>query len=500
MKFQKIKSFVVVLMLICLLIPPLTVFAVNSVNTEQALSEEQKYAIQTLISDAQRISRVPGISVSVVQGDETHFFSTGLANREVETSADEETLWELASVSKMFTALGLLYLEEQGLLSLNDSIADHLPWLTFRYNGQPLNMQEMRLYHFLYHTSGITQRHPNRVQDRPGPDTLQSTVEALIDAELTFFPGEKFDYGTKNYNVLGLVIAGVAGQSYESFMEERIFQPLGLTQTFANRDHAEATGQLAQGYVTNFVFWNTPVDSQESRGSVPTGYIISSTRDMARFMRIQLGLVTDIPEIFTSLIPKTHIGNQAVSAEYAWGLGYIYYAAGWMVHSDESRVEHSGGNPSFATHVLLLPEKHVGVTVLSNAPAINTVSVAENITNILEGNLGARYSMFIIQIVDIAASALIVLAGVLTFLFIRMGLRRKHRNIKHPITKKRIALIVVWAVITLIIGVLTALNLSIFLSHAVYSQLTGLIMLMLLSASITWFVTTPKRKKQPHNN
>jgi len=460
-----------------------------------ALADNQTTTIQSLVDEAQRISRAPGISVSVVIGDETHFFSSGVSNRETETPADEETLWELASVSKAFTALGLLYLEEQGLLSLDDSIADHLPWLTFHYQGQPVNMHDVRLYHFLYHTVGITQQHPNRVQDRQGPDTLQSTVEALIDAELVFFPGERFDYGTKNYNVLGLVMEHVSGQSYESFMEEQIFQPLGLEQTFANRDHAEATGRLAQGYFTNFVFLTTQQDSLESRGSVPTGYIITSTKDMARWMGIQLGLVTDVPEIFTPLIPRSHIGNQSVEAEYVFGVGYIYYAAGWMVRSNENRVEHGGGNPSFATYVLLLPEEQIGITVLSNSPAMNTMSVVDSIADILYGDLEARYSMFILQILDIVVSVITVLGSALAILFFLLGLRRKRQNERHFLTKKRLVLILAWSIITLAIGIITALIWRELFMFSAYSQLTGMSALVLLSASIAWFVATPRRAK-----
>lgn len=460
-----------------------------------ATADEPSVAIQSLVDEAQRISRVPGISVSVVVGDDTYFFSSGLANRETETPANEETLWELASVSKAFTALGLLYLEAQGLLSLDDSIADHLPWLTFRYNGQPLDMQGVRLYHFLYHTVGITHQHPNRVWDRPEPDTLQGTVEALIDAELTFFPGERFNYGTKNYNVLGLVIENVAGQSYESFMEERIFRPLGLTQTFANRDHAIATKRLAQGYATNFIFLTTRQDSRESRGSVPTGYIISSTQDMARWMGIQLGLVTDIPEVFIPLIPNSHIGNQSVSAEHFWGMGYIYYAAGWMVHPNESRVEHPGSNPGFATYVLLFPENQVGITVLSNALTMDALSVAEDITTILGGDLGASYSMHISQILDIVFTVVTVLFIALAILFFVLGLRRKRQNEKRLITKKRIVLILVWTVVTLVVGIFMALNFRELSIFAFYNQLAVMTALVLLGASITWFVAAPRRRK-----
>jgi len=264
------------------------------------MTNEQYIAIQDFISKAQRVSSTPGIAVSLVIEDEAHFFFNGVAHRRDDISINQETLFELASVSKSFTALGVLYLEELDLLSLDDSVADYLPWLTFKYNGQPLDMQEMRLYHFLHHTSGLP------LVAKEGLNTLQSGVEALIDSELLFFPGEEFEYGNGNYNVLGLVIETVSGQSYESFMQEHIFRPLGMTQTFAYRENAVATGQFAQGYATQFVFFTVARDALESQKTenIPTGYIISSAKDMTRWMQAQLGLVTDIPEIFHTIIPR----------------------------------------------------------------------------------------------------------------------------------------------------------------------------------------------------
>lgn len=470
-----------------------------------ALPNEPVDVIQLFVENAQRISRAPGISVAVVAGDEAYFFSSGLASRETGMLANAETLWELASVSKAFTALGLLYLEEQGLLSLDDSIADHLPWLTFQYQGRPMDMQVIKLYHFMHHTVGITNaQHPNLVLERPGLDTLQSTVEALIDAELAFFPGEQMQYGTKNYNILGLVIATASGQSYESFMEERIFQPLGLTQTFANRDYAEATGRLAQGHQNTFIFAIQQHDSPESRGSVPTGYIITSAYDMARWMRIQLGLITDIPEVFMPLILQSHVGDQSVEA--ATFLGHkSYYAAGWMVNENGARVEHGGNNPSFVTYVLLLPEEQIGITVLSNSTSPNTIGIANSIANILGGDLAQRYS-FVgtnIKTIDVTFTIATFMGGLLAILFFLLGLRRKRQNSKQPISTKRAILVVFWTIMALIIGAFgyllplltTGGNWSNLLRLAGYSPFTGIAALIIFCASVISFVIYPRHKK-----
>ena len=458
-----------------------------------AMTSEQSNAIQAFLDDVLRISRTPGISAAVVAGDDTHFFSSGVAHRRDNIPANEETLWETASVSKAFTAFGILYLEEQGLLSLTDSIADHLPWLTFRYNGQAVNMQEVRLYHFMYHTSGLP------LLSKRGQGTLLSGIEALINVELGFFPGEKYSYGNDNYNILGLVIETVSGQSYESFMEERIFRPLGMMNTFANHSHAVATSRLAQGYATQFIFFNVPRNASEAVviEDLPTGFLVSSAQDMARWMQIQMGLVTDIPEVFRTIIPRSHeLVEQVVEVNSD-------YAAGWRIADEGHRIEHGGNNESFQAFVLMFPEEQIGVTFFVNScQTVNLELIANSVADILRGNLDATYRMSVMRIMDMALTIITVLGVALAVMFFVLALRRAKE--KPSLTKKRIALIALWAIITLaMIAILFVLpqllipggNWPFLLSLVSLSFLTGIIALVLLSASLTCFVVFPRRTK-----
>lgn len=101
--------------------------------TSYALSDSQAEAIQKLLDDACRISGVPGMSFSIIDGDETLYFSSGYADRKNGLAASEDTLYELASVSKAFTGMGILLLEEQVLLSMTDPVQNYLPWFTLIY-------------------------------------------------------------------------------------------------------------------------------------------------------------------------------------------------------------------------------------------------------------------------------------------------------------------------------------------------------------------------------
>lgn len=240
------KIIVVVLMIFILFL--------GSTTQGYALSDSKSAAIQALLDDASRISGVPGISISIIVDDEVFYFSSGYADREKGLTASENTLYELASVSKAFTGMGIMLLEEQGLLSMTDPVQKYLPWFTLKYQGKPVDTQSLTLNNFLHHTSGLTNiRHTQNIPQGNTPDMLQKTVEMLVDAELAFPPGEQYNYGTVNYDVLGLVIEIVSQQSYEDFMKEQVFQPLGLYQTYVYKEDAQATGQLAQGYRSSFL-------------------------------------------------------------------------------------------------------------------------------------------------------------------------------------------------------------------------------------------------------
>ncbi|MFJ7953910.1 serine hydrolase domain-containing protein [Lysinibacillus sp. NPDC096418] len=465
----------------------LTIFILFSGFATQsyALSVSKSAAIQALLDDARLISGVPGMSISILADDEVLYFSSGYADRKKGLSASENTLYELASVSKAFTGMGIMLLEEQGLLSMTDPVQKYLPWFTLKYQGKLVDMQSLTLNNFLHHTSGLTNiRHTQNIPQGNTPDMLQKTVEMLVDAELEFPPGEQYNYGTVNYDVLGLVIEIVSRQSYEDFMKEQVFQPLGLHQTYVYKEDAQATGQLAQGYRSSF-FMTTPFNAPDYAGNKPAGYIISNTKDMARWMGIQMGIVQNIPEIFQRVIEKSHRGDMSVSS-----VNDMYYAAGWSVNADQTIIEHTGGNPNFRTEVVILLNERTAICLLSNGANTN-INLVLKVKDILDGNLTQSYQISGTQLLDIIFSSITIILCLLAVLLFLVGLRRRKTNERHPMTKKRIIVTVIFLIATIVLGILCcAFDWSTILIWRTYSVLTALISSALLTASITWFVYT----------
>jgi CubicO group peptidase (beta-lactamase class C family) len=211
-------------------------------KTASALSAEQTSAIQQLTDDAVRVSGTPGISVAVVSDGTTSYYNSGHTSVNSSSPVNEHTLYEIGSLSKAFTAVGILLLEEQGLLSTTDRIEDYLPWFHVTYQNETAVVS---LKNLLNHTSGFSQRHSDAPRGE-GEDMLRKTVEPFVGATLDFAPGTTYAYNNANYNILGLIIETVSGQSYELFMKEQVFEPLGLRETFLYHSAAAATGRMAQ--------------------------------------------------------------------------------------------------------------------------------------------------------------------------------------------------------------------------------------------------------------
>lgn len=466
-----------------LLILFILIFITGSVAQSYALSDAKSLAIHKLLDDAREVSGVPGISISILSENKVFYFSSGYADREKELPANEDTLYELASDSKAFTGVGILLLEQQGRLSMTDSVEKYLPWLKLKYQGKFVDMKNLTLNHFLHHTSGITNsRHTQNIPQGNTPDMLKKTVKTLEDTDLAFLPGERYEYGTVNYDVLGLVIEAVSGQSYEDYMKEQVFQPLGLNQTYVYKEEAQTAGTLAQGYRT-FFFRTAPYDAPDYAGNKPAGYLISSARDMARWMGIQMGTVRDIPGRFQQVIKKSHQGDVSVPA-----VNGMYYAAGWMVNADQMIIEHPGDNPNFSSEVVLLPKEKTAICLLTNSANVNKDLVLK-IKDILDGNLKQSYEISGNQLLDIVLSSATIIFSLLAVLFFFLGLRRRKARKPQPMTKRRIIAAMVSPCILAGLCILCCvLPWSTILVWQTYSILTALIALILLTAGITLFV------------
>ncbi|MGI9518397.1 MAG: serine hydrolase domain-containing protein [Pirellulaceae bacterium] len=269
----------------------------------------------------------------------------GNANRQEEIPNDEQTVFHLASISRIFTSAAIILLEQQGKLSLDDPLSKYLPdW--------PRG-DEITIHHLLSLSAGF----PN-INTMPGywawsqkPQTPSSLCEKFRDLPIEFEPGEKTVHSNSNYNVLALLIEKTSGQSYGEFLANELFVPLGMSQT-AHDDKAEPVPHEAIGY--------RPVglaDLQESQTldwTVKTGNgsIYSSVTDLYKFDRMlaNRSLLNDssVDKLFTEHFPNH---------------GY-----GWFVQQQPGGRELyiNGRSPGFGAFWVRAAEPDITVIILGN--------------------------------------------------------------------------------------------------------------------------------------
>jgi D-alanyl-D-alanine carboxypeptidase len=328
--------------------------------THADLSGIEKYVLSTM-----RKNNVPGISVGIVQDGKVILArGYGVANVELSVPATENTVYQIASVTKTFTATAIMMLVEEGKLKLDNKITARLP-------GLPAAWKEVAVRQLLTHTSGI--KSYTSVKDfhkmaRKDYDRRE-ILELVKNDALEFAPGESWNYSNTGYFLLGLLIEKETGKSYGEFMANRIFKPLGMAQTRVNDLHAIIPNR-AQGYT-----W----DGKETRNGEyvsPTqpfaaGMLVSTVSDLAKW---------DAAMNSEKLLKKSSLDQMWTPAALGKG-GPAKYGFGWQISkvNGHRRLSHGGGIPGFSSELSRFVDDKLTVIVLSNSDHCNAGSLAQGI-------------------------------------------------------------------------------------------------------------------------
>ena len=301
-----------------------------------------------------RRAGIPNAAVAVIQDEETSFI---LKNSEL------DTVFEIASVTKPFTAFGVLLLEDMGLLSVYDPVNQHLPWFKVHYNGMPVPHEDISIYNLIHHTSGLSQNE-NRFPRAALTETTDEFIARLIGMELDFYPSTNVVYSNMGYIILGLLIEAVSGQPYEDFMIQQVLHPIGLYNTFTNTQRARTSGQAVNGYVRGFLQVRQGAYGIYTHSTnIPTGGIYSSVADLARWAGIQLGIV-EVSEQFARVVQRSHTlhyYSDVIVADSG-----SFFSGGWFINEENGSIEHMGDRPTWAALIRILPENNTAVVVLAN--------------------------------------------------------------------------------------------------------------------------------------
>ncbi len=297
-------------------------------------------------------NRIPGLAVTAVKNGEI-VYSSGFngswskSDREITT----ETHFYIGSISKSFTALAIMQLVEAKKIDLDSPVQDYLP--DFQVDDTGFE-GVITVRHLLHHRSGLTEE--EYFKDLPGNLSIEAGVKDLYGMSLSHNPGERFSYFNPNYNILGLIIEKVSNQSFESFLSENILQPLEMNNTYLNE---EGASKVVSGHGAVF---SIPIQRAEEfkAYSMPSGYIVSTTSDMANYVLYNLSgefngrkLLSD--EYFNVL--HTPFDNQETGYAMGWNKG---------VKFNQTVVEHGGSLYNYSANLAFLPDSKTGLVLLIN--------------------------------------------------------------------------------------------------------------------------------------
>jgi CubicO group peptidase (beta-lactamase class C family) len=337
--------------------------------------------VQTFATDAEVVSYLEGYlaklsdagmfsgSVLLAKNGEVLFEGAyGMADRESSIPNATDTKFNLGSMNKMFTAVAIAQLAEQGKLSFDDLISEYLPNL-------PTEIAEkVTIHHLLTHTSGLADyfSSPEWQQYQNSMDTVEGYFPMFIDQPLQFEPGERHQYTNANFIMLGAIIEAVSGQSYFDYVREHIYEPAGMANTEAYAKDADVDN-LAIGYTSSDASGMMGTGEQHpntdllpAKGS-PAGGGYSTLQDLYSFaeaLRSGKLVSMDSFELLTSGKVDTGFNPN------------MRYAYGFIEHNLDGTqvVGHGGGFPGVNSNLDIFTEEGYVVVVLSNVDmGANTV-------------------------------------------------------------------------------------------------------------------------------
>jgi D-alanyl-D-alanine carboxypeptidase len=343
---------------------------------QNTLAPDLAETVDTYVTEQMDMNGIPGVSLAIVQdGNVIYAKGYGFANVEHETPAKPETVYQLASVSKQFTAAGVLLLVQDGKIDLDASITTYL-------TDAPETWQDITVRQILNHTAGLGDY--DEGFDLTQPKTEKEVLEYIYQSELLFEPGSNFSYSNFGYMILSILVGQVSGQPFGDFMTERIFAPLEMTATTViseqdivmNRaqgyEYDEETGELKNQT------WVNPTLNVYGDGA-----FYSTILDMAKWDAALHG--TDI----LSEENKATLWQPLVLSDgTTWPLAEAY-GMGWSsgTLNGHAFVEHAGGWQGFASHFVRYTDDRLAVVVLTNVSSADSSGIARDIASIVNPEL-----------------------------------------------------------------------------------------------------------------
>lgn len=317
---------------------------------------------------------IPGISVAIThKGKIVYKNGFGFSDLEAQKKMTTDTAFRVASISKTFTAIGIMQLVERGKLRLDDPVYKHLPW--FKNTTKNEDAKSITIRHLLAHAAGVWRDGDTmhwESDDFPASDVIKKSVSTRS------FPQENmtdFKYSNFGYAVLGQVIEKVTGTTYERYMQRSIISKLGMKRTAA--DYTKKSEEwLSNGYGREIPGEEREVVSHcATNAYAPATGFLSTVEDLAKLIDA-LSLTRDKKNALLSRQSKKEMTHAYWDTKEN-----DHYGLGLIVQKVRGRkiVTHSGGFNGFITFFGLDTENDIGVVLLGNTTQCNSVQLGTGV-------------------------------------------------------------------------------------------------------------------------
>ncbi|PKP00443.1 MAG: hypothetical protein CVU13_02765 [Bacteroidetes bacterium HGW-Bacteroidetes-8] len=353
----------------------LSIFMLNSCNSNS--SEIDNFITETdLLFTSLYPDNEPGAVVLIVKGDSVIFEKGyGVANMESMTSIDGNTFFNIASVSKQFSAVALMMLNAEGKLSLDDSVKRWFP----EFKSSILDNVTLR--HLLSHTSGIPDSRDR--SDRHFVTTatdIQSYAYIGSLEKLNFEPGSRYEYMNPTFQLMYTIIERCSGIGFDEFMKKRVFEPSSMYETtYFEAD--KVIPRMAHGYLLNKEsgkFEEFDYGEESFFATKADGGIYTSVREFVKWeLALRKNLLIDEKILKEAQTPKVEIQE----------IPYTHYGYGWFIEKRPgfpTKIYHTGNNGGFQIYAGRYPEQKILYLVFSNRDDRNREETAEKMDQIFK--------------------------------------------------------------------------------------------------------------------
>jgi beta-lactamase class C len=339
---------------------------VAAISAAQSYNYDMSEFIQW-IEEASIEIKIPGVAMAIVSKEGISHLKTWGVKKVGETDpVNSDSIFRIASMSKTFAGTAAALLVEEDLVSWDTLMTDMFPNMNL---GTRASSHGITLKHIVSHSTGLM---PHSYSNMLDDGVMYSKIKSRFDKIPTVCrPGDCYGYQNVVFSLTADVVEQSTGESYEAYLEEHLFKPLGMATASVGLDSYEANSRSTAPHRKIRGSWRSTTTNPAYYSVAPASGVNASVFDMTLWLRANLGAFPEVlPAQFLKDLHTPIISTPRGNYFNRWqGLEKAYYATGWRVFDFQGirAVHHGGGVRGYRSEMVFVPDANIGVIVMFNA-------------------------------------------------------------------------------------------------------------------------------------